>query len=474
MTKVDMIINTKHMYTLEGEGVGYAFNQAIVIDGGKIKAVAPKDEVVKTYTAEKVLDATDKLVLPGFIDGHMHTCHAVLRGLAQDIDNWMMNGIAPFDAVRNYDAKAAGSRLAVAEAVLNGTTTIGDDGNDIEPCAAFVDRVGVRGNISVRVRDAVTRRYLPGELYEYKEELAEKACQEGLALYDKYHNKDGGRIKIRFGPQGPDFCSKNTLLKVKELAVKMDTKIHIHLQQGSREAKQMMMRYGKRGIPWLDEIGYLDNRLIAIHLTDSSTEELQIAVDRGISMVYCPGSIGIIDGIIAPGTEFRSLGGYAALGSDQSAGNNCHNIINEMKLCSLFGKIRNESSTLQPAWESLRMATIEGAKALGIDDITGSLAAGKSADIIFINLRDPSMAPVYTSPMRNFIPNLVYAAPGSVVQTVIAAGKVIVEDRKPLTFDLDEILADVQKYADDIALKAAPQFYEINGANAKMMQKGQL
>ena len=174
MNKVDMIINTKHMYTLEGDGVGYREDQAIVVDGGRIKAVAPTEEVAKEYTAEKVIDATDKLVLPGFIDGHMHTCHAVLRGLAQDLEYWMMDGIAPFDAVRSYDAKAAGSRMAIAEAVMNGTTTIGDDGNDVEPVCAFIDKIGVRGNISVRIRDAVNRRYLNREVYDYKQELAEK------------------------------------------------------------------------------------------------------------------------------------------------------------------------------------------------------------------------------------------------------------------------------------------------------------
>ncbi len=474
MNKVDMIINTKHMYTLEGDGVGYREDQAIVVDGGRIKAVAPKEEVAKEYTAEKVIDATDKLVLPGFIDGHMHTCHAVLRGLAQDLEYWMMDGIAPFDAVRSYDAKAAGSRMAIAEAVMNGTTTIGDDGNDVEPVCAFIDKIGVRGNISVRIRDAVNRRYLPGELYEYKKELADKNMVEFMDLYQKYNNKDNERIKIRFGPQGPDFCSKESLLELRQKAEELDTKIHMHLQQGSREAKQMMMRYGMRGARFLESIGYLDDRLVGIHLTDSSTEELQLLAKYHVNAVYCPGSIGIIDGIIAPGSEYRQLGGNVALGSDQSAGNNCHNIINEMKLCSLFGKIKNGNGVDQPAWESLRMATIEGAKALGIDHLTGSIEAGKSADIILVNLNDPAMRPIYTQPMRNFIPNLVYAAQGSIVDTVIAAGNLVMENRKPLTFNLEEVVEEAQKYADEIAVKGTPQFNEIHGANAVMMEKGQL
>ena len=474
MVKVDTMIHTKHMYTMQGDGVGYLWNHSIAIDGGKIKAVAPKTEISGAYTAEKVIDATDKLVLPGFVDGHMHTCHAVLRGLAQDVDQWMMDAIAPLDAVRSYDAKAAGSRLAVAEAVMNGTTTIGDDGNDLAPCVDFIDKIGVRGNISVRIRDAVARRYLTGELYDYKQALADKNLDEFSALYNRYHNKDGGRLRIRFGPQGVDFCSLETLMKVKELAVKLDTKIHIHLQQDPREMEQMQMRYGLRSVPWLDSIRYLDDRLIGIHLTESTPDELKLLVDRKVSMVYCPGSIGLLVGSIAPGSAFRSLGGNVALGSDQSAGNNCHSVINEMKLCSLFGKIKNGNGVDQPAWESLRMATVDGAKALGIGDITGSLEVGKTADIIFINLRTPAMAPTYTAPMRNFIPNLVYAAQGSAVDTVMVGGKLLMENRKPLTFDLDAVLDDVQTYADEIAVKVEPQFWAIDSMNAAMMKKGQL
>ncbi len=474
MKKIDTIVQTKHMYTMQGEGVGYCYNYDIAIENGKIVAIAPKEEVAKEYTAEKVIDATDHLVLPGFIDAHMHTCHAVLRGLAQDIDKWMMDAIAPLDAVRSYDAKAAGSRLAVAEAVMNGTTTIGDDGNDLAPCVEFIDKIGARGNISVRIRDAVNRRYLDGEVYDYKQELAEKNIAEFMDLYEKYHNKKNDRIRIRFGPQGCDFVSPESLAKIKEMAIKLDTKIHMHLQQDSREMEQMTMRYGLRSIPFLDSIDYLDNYLIGIHLTESTTEELELLVKRGVSAVYCPGSIGLILGIIAPGSEMRQLGGNVGLGSDQSAGNNCHNMINEMKLCSLFGKIKKGNGVDQPAWESLRMATIEGAKALGIDDITGSITVGKTADIIFINLEDPSMNPVYTEPMRNFIPNLVYAAPGSIVDTVMVNGKLLMENRKPLTFDYQELRRDVQKYANEIGEKVAPKFWEINGMNAQMMKKNQL
>jgi len=127
-----------------------------------------------------------------------------------------------------------------------------------------------------------------------------------------------------------------------------------------------------------------------------------------------------------------------------------------------------------PAWKVLRMATIEGAKALGINDVTGSIEVGKCADIILINLKQPQIAPIYTVPMRNLVPNLVYAARGNEVDTVIAHGKVIVEHRVPQTFDLEEIIEDAQKHANIIGTKAQKQFEEINGRNALYMREGKL
>jgi len=183
----------------------------------------------------------------------------------------------------------------------------------------------------VMVREAVRRVYNPGELYEFDENYGHETLRENLAVFDKWHNGANGRITVLFGPQGPDFLSREMLLKVRQLALERGTKIHMHTQQGDRETAQIMLRYGQRPIAWLDGLGYLDENLIAVHLTDANNEEAALVARRGASMILCSGSIGIIDGIVPPAKAFQDAGGNVALGSDQAPGNNCHNIINEMK-----------------------------------------------------------------------------------------------------------------------------------------------
>jgi 5-methylthioadenosine/S-adenosylhomocysteine deaminase len=474
MTKIDMIVKAEHMYTLQGEGVGYREDHALAIDRGRIVALGPIGEIEQAYTAEKVIDGEDNVILPGLIDAHMHTSLATLRGLAQDVNNWMMHGVGPFQVAATDETRIAGAKLGIAEAILNGTTTIGEDGVCSDAICQIIDNMGPRGNFSVRVREAKNRVYQPGELYEYDPNLGEKSLQEVLSTFDKWHDHDDQRIKIRFGPQGADFVSEEMLHKIKKLAKERNTRIHMHLSQGSRETKQMEMRYGSRTIPWLARINYFDEDFVGIHLTDALHEEVKTVAGRKASMVLCSGSIGIIDGIAPPAQVFLDAGGLVALGSDQAPGNNCHNIINEMKLTALFNKIKYEDPEIMPCWKVLRMATIEGAKALGIGDITGSLEAGKYADLIIVNTKHPSVAPMYKKPMRNFIPNLVYSAQGNEVDTVIAAGKVLVEKRKPVTFNLDEIFAEAQKHADLASAAAEKNFWEINGVNAVYMREEKL
>jgi 5-methylthioadenosine/S-adenosylhomocysteine deaminase len=164
-------------------------------------------------------------------------------------------------------------------------------------------------------------------------------------------------------------------------------------------------------------------------------------------MVVCSGSIGIIDGIVPPARVFRQAGGFVGLGSDQACGNNCNNIFNEMKLTALFNKIKYRDPTVMPAWEVLRMATIEGAHAVGLSDSIGSLEPGKQADLIIVDLTAPNLSPVLLDPIRNIVPNLVYAGTGHEVKTVMVAGKTVVDNYQVLTVDEARIRAEAQVQA---------------------------
>ena len=474
MKKIDMIVESKHFYTMEGDGVGYKTGVVMLVDRGKIIGFCDSDKVYKEYIAEEVLKLSHHMVLPGFIDGHMHTACNIMRGLAQDVNYWMMYGLQPFDNAVTLEERDAGSELAIVEAIKAGTTTLGDYDASMDNVCKFIDKVGARGNITQTIRAAKRRVYKPGELYEFDDEMGETSIAQNIELYDKWHNKGDGRIRILFGPQGADFVSPEMLLKIQKIVTGRKTKIHMHVQQGDRETYQIEKRYGKRPTEFLDKLGYLDKNLIAVHLTDCNDDETRVIAKSGASMIVNPASIGIIDGIVCPSYVFQEAGGYVALGSDQAPGNNCHNIIHEMKNVCMFNKLKYQNPEIMPAWKGLRMATIEGAKAVGVDDIVGSLEPGKQADFIAIDLNHSSMQPVYMYPMRNLIPNLVYSARGHEVDYSVVNGKVIMKHQKMVNVDEDEILSKVAKYPDGIGERASKEFFEIHGTNAVYMEEGKL
>ncbi|MCR3955186.1 MAG: amidohydrolase family protein [Gudongella sp.] len=474
MNKVDLVVVSDHLYTMTGEGVGYIEDGAMAIDRGRIVAVGRRDEISKEYEGEKALQLKKKAVFPGLIDAHMHTGFGIMRGLAQDTGNWMMYGLQPFDNVLTENERNAGSKLGIIEAVKAGTTTLGDYETNMEFVAGFIHRLGARGNLTHMIREAEKRVYEPGELYLFNRDLGERGLLRNLELYDKWHNKDNGRIKVLFGPQGPDFVGRELLERIYDLAEERDTLVHMHTQQGDRETYQVQKRYGKRPIEWLKEEGFLGERLVAVHLTDARDDEAKVVARSGAGMILCPGSIGIIDGIVPPSVAFQEAGGNVALGSDQAPGNNCHNIINEMKLATLFNKIKYTDPEVMPAWRALRMATIEGARAIGLGDVVGSLEAGKRADFIAIDLEKPSMSPVYSYPMRNMVPNLVYSARGDEVCLSAVEGEIIYRDGKFMNVDEDEIIGEVGVYPDSIGKRASGEFFSINGTNAVFMKEGKL
>jgi 5-methylthioadenosine/S-adenosylhomocysteine deaminase len=350
-----LLVIAPHALTMSGTGVGYRSELGIAVDRGRMIALGPAPELRAEYPAEKTIDATT------FSDF-----------------GWSMKGVC-----------------------------------------ALLEGAGARGAIAVTIREAEQRIYAPGELYTFDSAQGRHQFAANLDLYDRWHHAANGRLHVLFGPQGPDFVSRDLLLEVQRAARQRNAKIHMHTAQGDRETAQMLLRYGQRSIPWLAALGFLDDSLLAVHLTDATEDEAKLVAGRGASMALCSGSIGIVP----PAMAFQSAGGMVGLGSDQAPGNNNHNIFNEMKLTALFNKIRTTDPETMPAWRVLRMATIEGAAALGWADEIGSLEEGKRADILLVDVRRPTLTPVHTAPMRNLAPNLVYAARGDEVDTVIVDGQ---------------------------------------------------
>jgi 5-methylthioadenosine/S-adenosylhomocysteine deaminase len=474
MESVDLIVRVPHVLTMAGDGVGYASDVAIAVDRGRIVAVGAAGEIAGSMHAELVLDRPRHLALPGLIDAHMHTGLGLLRGLAQDIRRWMMAGVAPVAGYLDTAASAAGSRLAIVEAVRCGTTTIGDYGTEMDEVARFVAEIGARGHLTALVREVPPGSYGPGELYPFDAGLGRRLLGEALDLHDRWDGARDGRIRVLLGPQGPDFLGRALLDEVRSHAIERKTLLHLHTAQGDRETEQIERRYGRRPIPWLDSIGYLDERLIAVHLTDATDEEAALVARRGAGMVLCSGSIAGIDGIVPPAAAFQQAGGHVALGTDQAPGTGVHDLFREMDLTALLNKVAAADPEAMPAWRALRMATIEGAHAIGLGTTIGSLEEGKRADLILVDLRHHRMVPTVTAPLRNLVPNLVYAATGDVVTDVVIDGHVIVESRRFTTVDEDAIVAGAQHHAKRVLPAAEDAVRAAGGRNVTDQDAGRL
>jgi 5-methylthioadenosine/S-adenosylhomocysteine deaminase len=465
---------------MTGEGVGMIEDGALAIEGNEIVAVGKTEDLNKEYSgASRVFDAKGKAVLPGFVDAHVHTSMSLLRGEGQDVPEieWMLKTMAPFSRHTTLEHKLKGTSLGVLEALKAGTTCLGEIGGDMAPMAENVFAPsGVRAHLANTINEiGPGSRPDAHKPYIFFEDIGERKLKESIEFIEKWNGSADGRITCMFSPHAADMMGKEMLLRVKEEANSRGMMSHIHVAQGGREAIQINLRYGTTTVRFLDEIGFLDDTVIAAHCHQTTDEEVGILADRGVRYVSCPASIGIIDGITPPLALYLQLGGRsAAIGSDQASGNNSHNMLVEMKVAALLNKTRHRDPTVLPAWKMLRIATIEGAQTIGLGDTIGSLEPGKKADLILLDLKAPHMTPVLSRPVRNIAPNIVYSARGDEVETVIIDGKVVMEDRRVLTMDEGRVIADAQKAAEEISAAAAEDYMKADSHLAKMMRKSLL
>ena len=472
------LIKNGFLLTMTGEGVGSIVDGAVAVEGRDIVAVGKTDDIVKEYgTAEHVIDAKGKAVLPGFVDGHIHTGLSLARGLAQDVPEieWMLKTMAPYSRFLTPEQSIVGSRVGVLEALKAGTTTFGEIGANM---GSVADKVfipaGVRANLANTINQiGPESRPDPKKLYIFFEDIGEKKFKEGVELIEKYDGAGEGRITGILSPHGADMMNKELLLAVKAKAKELGKLAHIHVAQGGREELQMKMRYGMTTIKYLDSIGYLDDQLIAAHCHQTTDDEVALIAERGVRYASCPASIGGIDGITPPlGLFIESGGKYATIGSDQAPGNGHHNMLVEMKVAALMNKTRHRDPTVLPAWKTLRLATIEGAHAIGLGDKIGSLEPGKKADIILLDLKVPHMTPIIYNPMNNIAPNIVYSARGDEITDVIINGDHVVVDKAVQTIDEVKAIEEAQLAATEIADGAAQGFLDANGYLAREVKKG--
>lgn len=425
MQTIDTIIHARWIIAGE-EKKTILENHALIMSEGKIKDILPIELANQQYSAKRTEKYLEHALIPGLINAHTHLGMSYFKGIADDLAlmDWLNNHIWPAEKkwVNNefvYDA----SLFAMAEMLRSGTTCFNDMYFFLQATAKAADKAGLRAHLGITVIEFPTNWAQTTEEYFAK----------GLEFYQEYKNHD--RIKATLAPHAPYTVSDKSLLHIKELAEQYDLKINLHLQESADEVNQSLDTLKKRPIKRLHELGFLSPRLIAIHMTQLNDEDLSILQETQPSIVHCPESNMKLASGACPVEKLRQLGINVALGTDSVASNNDLNMIGEMRSAALLAKLITKNPQALSATESLNMATLGSAKALGIDSETGSLTAGKAADVVAIKLLCPETMPIY-----NPISQIVYASSRQQVTDVWVGGKQLLKNRELTTIDMDEIL----------------------------------
>ncbi len=423
MQDADLIIKNGTILTMDFKN-SILENGFLAIRGDRISHMGTGD--MPSIKATKIIDAKGGLVLPGLVNGHTHAAMTLFRGLADDLPlmQWLENYIFP--AERNMDAEFVytGTLLALAEMILSGTTTFCDMYLFEEEVAKAAKKAGVRCLVGEVLYDFPSPNYgSVGKGLEYTESLIQKW-------------RDDPIVSIAVEPHSLFTCSPELLMASNELALKHRVPLIIHVAETLNEVSEIKGKYGKTPIEHLDSLGLLGAHLIADHCVHLGPSDIKKMAEHGVKVVHNPESNMKLASGIAPVPELIKQGVTVGLGTDGCASNNNLDLFSEMDTAAKLHKVHAMDPTVVDAVTVLRMATIEGARALGLQDITGSLEIGKKADVIVIDTHKPHLTPMY-----NATSHLVYAASGNDVTHSVINGKLVMEDRKLLTLDLDEIIA---------------------------------
>ena len=414
-------------------------NAAVAINASSILDIGKTQDILSKYTAKKTINAEDSLIMPGFVNCHTHAAMTCFRGLADDMElmDWLNNYIFPAEA-KNVDPHLAywGSLLACAEMIKSGTTT-------------FCDMYIFEDETARAAKEAGLRCLIGEVLFDFPSPSC-KTPDEGIAytkmLVDKWKNDP--LVNIIIEPHALYTCSTPLLKEVKELAIakKLAEDYHLpiglHLLENAAEKKQLEEKLGKGAVSFLKDIGYLDEHLIAFHCVDFSEDDIKLFADNGCKVSHNPASNMKLASGVAPVPEMLKAGITVGLGTDGCASNNTLDMIREMSMAAKLHKVARLDPTVMDAQTVVRMATINGAKALGMGHLTGSLEVGKKADIIILGMNKPHLTPIYSE-----YSHLVYAANGADVDTVIINGKVVMENRQLLTINEGDVMNEVRKIA---------------------------
>lgn len=397
----------------------------IYIEGSRIEAIGAQPDGFQT---DKVIDGKDRLAIPGLINCHTHSYMSFMRNVADDLSfmDWLFGTIDPIEQQMTDEDTYWGACLAIIEMMKSGTTCFNDMQMNIHQTTRAVKESGMR---------AVISRGLVGS---GNDEAGQMRLAQAYEERDAFRDCD--RLSFMLGPHAPYTCDDGFMKIVSEEAKKNNMRIHVHLSESESEISQIQEKYGCTPIEMADKNGLFDVPAIAAHCVQITERDIEILKEKKVSVVTNPASNMKLGNGFAPVPALLEAGVNVCLGTDGAASNNSLNMFHEMSLLALIHKGVRRTPQCISAKENFRIATINGAKALGLEKETGSLEAGKKADIAILNLNTPSL-----TPRNNLLAGLSYSANGSEVETVIIDGKITMEDRKVLTLDEELVYRKVNE-----------------------------
>ncbi len=434
--KIDLLINSRWIIPVVPENRIFE-NCALAVDQQKIVGIYPQAEARSKFVADSVVDLGEHIVMPGLVNAHGHAAMSLLRGYADDLPlrPWLEEHIWPVEArVLSEQFVADGTDLAMAEMIKTGTTCFADMYFFADSVAEQVRRSGMRSQVGFTVFDFPTAGGKDPDDYIHK----------GLQLRDSY--KGDELIKIACAPHAPYTVGDETMRRIATYANELDMAVHIHCHETAQEVRDSLKLYSCRPLQRLDDLGILLPQTQLVHMTQIDQDDIRLIQDNNCHVVHCPESNLKLASGFCPVGKLIDAGINVAIGTDGAASNNDLDLFGELKTAALLAKaVAGDAATLD-AHAALRMATINGAKALGWEDQTGSLEAGKSADIIAVEISSLSQKPLY-----NPASQLVYSNAGSQVTHSWVAGKALLKERALMTLDEQNLIRRADAWRNQIS-----------------------
>ena len=438
-------------------------SQSILIKGGTIVTMDANDSVVRGdllirdgriaeidekigSDADETIDATGGVVLPGFVQTHIHLCQTLFRGAADDLAliDWLKKRVWPMEAAHTKESIRASARLGIAELIKGGTTCAltMETVRHTEEVLRVVDESGFRATVGKCMMDKGDD--VPRALHE---ETA-ASIRESVALIEQWHGRGNGRIRCCFAPRFAISCTRELLSEVSELARKHKVMIHTHSSENKNECEIVEAETGRRNVAYLDSLGISGAHVLLAHCIHLDTEEMETLSRTKTNVAHCPSSNLKLGSGLARVAEMLARKIPVSLGADGAACNNRLDMFTEMRTAALLQKLAHGPEVLSAA-QVLRMATIDGARALGLENEIGSLEVGKRADVIVVDLNQ-----LHSSPKQDVISSLVYSAQPSDVRVTIIDGRVVMRDGGLMTMDESVVVKEANREAGLLAERA--------------------